>query len=66
MILGGVITPLLWQTRYFYCLLPAAGLAAGWGWEVVGSIEFQGSHLEFIFKALILNCTRVGAVAGWG
>ncbi len=54
MVVGGRITPLLWQTRYYFSLLPAAAIAVGWGWEAIQGISAVGVRLYRIAGALVL------------
>jgi hypothetical protein len=54
MVAGGVISDLLWQTRYFYTLLPPAALAAGYGWQAVHDFSAGGVRLGRILSVLII------------
>jgi len=54
MVVGGRITPLLWQTRYYYSLLPAAAIAVGWGWEAIQGISAAGVRLFRVAGVLVL------------
>jgi hypothetical protein len=54
MVIGGRITPLLWQTRYYYSLLPAAALAVGWGWESVRHIASARIRLSRIAGGIVI------------
>ena len=63
MVVGGRITPLLWQTRYYYSLLPAAAIAVGWGWEAIQGISAVGVRLYRVAGVLVL---LVLCFAIWG
>lgn len=54
MVVGAQFTPLLWQTRYFFSLLPAAAIAAGAGWVSLQEIKAGRIRLQRIIGAILL------------
>jgi len=53
MVLGGMFTPLLWETRYFFALLPAAALAAGLGWDALVETRLPGIRPQRLFGVFV-------------
>jgi len=57
MVVGGTLSPLLWQTRLYWVLLPAAGMAVGFGWQAFAGIQAFNIRLGRIVSAgIILVC----------
>lgn len=54
MILGGMRTAVLWQTRLYYGLIPAAVILAGFGWRDLRRIRFRGARLQIVAGGLVL------------
>jgi hypothetical protein len=52
--LGGRGNILLWQTRYFFVLFPALGLAVGLGWQAVAKISAVGVRLSRVLGILAI------------
>lgn len=53
MAVGGGYSPLLWQTRLYFALLPTAALLAGWGWRALSGLRFGGARLGRALFALL-------------
>lgn len=53
MALAGSYSPLLWQTRLYMVLLPAAGLAAGYGWQALARLQIPKLRLDRVLIAFI-------------
>jgi hypothetical protein len=54
MILGGMRTTVLWQTRLYFGLIPAAVILAGFGWQALRKIKFREARLQVVAGGLIL------------
>jgi hypothetical protein len=51
---GGTYSPLLWQTRLYFVLIPAAALAAALGWRALARVAAAGVRLRRVLAALVL------------
>jgi hypothetical protein len=57
MAIGGTMTPLLWQIRLYWVLLPAGAMAAGFGWQVLDGIRAFKIRLGRLLAAgIVLVC----------
>ena len=54
MAIGGTLSPLLWQSRLYWVLLPAAGMAVGFGWQALDGIQAFKIRLGRIVAACII------------
>jgi 4-amino-4-deoxy-L-arabinose transferase-like glycosyltransferase len=54
MAVGGLYSPLLWQSRVYFVLLPAVALAAGYGWQSLSTLTAAGVRLERVLAVLVL------------
>lgn len=52
--LGRLYAEYLGQTRLYFVLLPAAGVAAGWGWQALKDITAAGVRLRRVLGIMIL------------
>lgn len=53
-VVGGLFSAFLIQTRLYFSLLPAAALAAAWGWQVQSSIRFFQVRLRRLMGVLVV------------
>ena len=53
-IVAGLYSVTLWQTRYYFPLLPAAALAAGWGWRALQEVSIGGVRLRRVAGAVVV------------
>ncbi|HLE50818.1 MAG TPA: hypothetical protein VI755_02075 [Anaerolineales bacterium] len=54
MVVFGGLSPLLFQTRLYFVLIPAAGLAVGWGWQELSAVNALGIRLGRVLAVLII------------
>ena len=54
MLFVGRINQLFWQIRIFYCLLPAAALAVGWGWQALEGLSAFTVRIQRISGSVVL------------
>ena len=54
MLFLGRINQLFWQTRIYYCLLPAIALAVGWGWRALDKISVGMVRIRRIAGSVVL------------
>jgi hypothetical protein len=60
MALGGSYSPLLWQARLYFALLPAAALAAALGWAALARVRAGSVRLSRLTAALVLLVMGLG------
>ncbi|GAB4498870.1 MAG: hypothetical protein OHK0052_12880 [Anaerolineales bacterium] len=54
MLIGGFLSPLLWQTRLYFALFPALAFAVSQGWQALTRLTADGVRLKRILVALVL------------
>jgi hypothetical protein len=52
--IASLYSVLLSQTRLYFCLLPTAALAAGWGWQALQSISIPKIRPRRVLGAIVL------------
>jgi hypothetical protein len=60
MAVGGWYSPLLYQTRLYFCLLPAAALAAGLGWQYLNQVAADGVRMRIVLGSLVILVSGLG------
>src|SRR3990170_2294225 len=54
MVVFGGLSPLLFQTRLYFVLTPAAVLAVGWGWKELSAVQTIGIRLGRVLAVLVI------------
>jgi hypothetical protein len=54
LILGGLTSALLWQTRLYFVLLTPAALLVGFGWETISKVNLGQVRLRILLSAVVI------------
>ena len=66
MILGGLVSALLWQTRLYYVLLTPAALLVGLGWDSISQINIGQVRLRVLLGTVIILVLSLSLIQDLG